>query len=112
MNYYNILILLLLLLSCRKTENYCELKIPVTDVAWIKNVIKTSPHNLKIYELTYKSTDGIFIYSCLNQGCTIASSNFRTCDNTLLYQSLTGQQSSFPSDFGTLTTRKKLIYSK
>lgn len=102
---------MLLLTGCVKPETYCGVKDPLNDIAWLKDEIKGNPTNLMIYKQTYKSTEGFYLYYCIDSACKVTSAAYKTCENTLLYYSSSGiVPSTFPNDFNVQSSYRELIY--
>ncbi len=97
--------------ACKKPATYCGVEDPINDIDWIKDEISNNSPKLRIYKQTYNSTEGFYVYDCIDTGCIAFSTYYKTCDNTLLYRYSSGPlPGTFPNDFSLNSTYRELIY--
>jgi hypothetical protein len=81
---------IILFSSCRKPYSACDVKNPLTNLPWLKELIDGIEsdaqagfsRHVKIYQCTYKDGIGFLIAPCV--GCPDAGYSFRNCEGEVL----------------------------
>ncbi len=98
-----------------KIETYCGVENPEKDLVWLKEGIdKHKSLNIFVYKLTYKSTEGIFVYNDCEGISDCPLQDYFNCDGTPIFlgAGIGPSAKPFPSDFDVETDYREIIYSK